>query len=88
MSMIAALTFALALQPSATDQDADARARVSTQTPAGVTAVYDFENDNVDGEVMRPEGVDLSGRKGPRFSSLLTIRGTFVAEMIRLANDV
>ncbi len=53
----------------------------------GVT-VYDFEDDNVDGEVLRPEGANLSSRRGLKHASLINIRPHFLRELINLARDV
>lgn len=89
MSMIATLTFALALQPTApSSADADASARVDAPAPAGVSAVYEFDNDNVDGETLTPTGVEVPAAHQIRFPSMIRVRGTFVREMIQMANDV
>ncbi len=89
MSMIATLTFALALQPTApSSADADASARVDTPAPKGVSAVYEFDNDNVDGDTLTPTGVEVPAAHQIRFPSMIRVRGTFVREMIQMANDV
>lgn len=88
MSMIASFTLALVLQPSAAPLDADASARVDAPTPAGITARYDFDNDNVDGERLSPDGVDVPASHKARFPSMITIRGTFIDHMIHMAADV
>ncbi len=54
----------------------------------GGVAVYDFEDDNVDGEVLRPEGANLSSRRGLKHASLINIRPHFLRELINLARDV
>lgn len=54
----------------------------------GGTAVYDFEDDNVDGEVLRPEGANLSSRRSLKHASLINIRPHFLPELINLALDV
>ena len=89
MSIFASLTFALALQPSLpTSGDADASARVDAPATAGVTARYEFDNDNVDGETLTPTGVDVPAAHQIRFPSMIKVRGTFVREMIQMADDV
>ena len=54
----------------------------------GGVAVYDFEDDNVDGEVLRPEGANLSSRGSQKHASLINIRPHFLRELINLARDV
>jgi hypothetical protein len=54
----------------------------------GGVAVYDFEDDNVDGEVLRPEGANLNSRGSMKHASLINIRPHFLRELINLARDV
>jgi hypothetical protein len=54
----------------------------------GGVAVYDFEDDNVDGEVLRPEGANLASRGSLKHASLINIRPHFLRELINLARDV
>ena len=89
MSLIATLTFALAMQPTTmTSEDADAAARVDAPANGKIAAVYDFDNDHVDGELLSPDGVPVPGAHQIRFPSLIQVRGTFIREMIRMADDV
>ena len=67
-------------------QDADAAAMAGTNNE-GVT-VYDFEDDDVDGEVLSPEGANLSSRGRSKHASMITIRPHFIPELIKMANDV
>lgn len=67
------------------DGDADDAARKGEK--GGVT-VYDFDDDNVDGEVLRPEGANLSSRGRVKHASLITIRPHFLRELINMARDV
>jgi hypothetical protein len=66
--------------------DADSTA-LAGKTGDGVT-VYDFEDDDVDGEVLSPEGANLSSRGRSKHASLITIRPHFIPEMIKMANDI
>ncbi len=78
-------------QPSASavsDQDADDLARANARTNAAGTTVLDFENDNVSGELLNPEGTVIPGQTGATFKSLIEIRGTFTPEMIKMSFDV
>jgi hypothetical protein len=69
--------------PEATDADTAAFSGED-----GGVAVYDFEDDNVDGEVLRPEGANLSSRGSMKHASLINIRPHFLRELINLARDV
>jgi hypothetical protein len=65
--------------------DADDAARKGDK--GGVT-VYDFDDDNVDGEVLRPEGANLAARGRVKHASLISIRPHFLRELINMARDV
>lgn len=43
---------------------------------ATAVAVYDFEDDNVDGEILRPEGANLSSRAHSKTASMITTPAT------------
>jgi hypothetical protein len=75
----------LTLLLAAPAQDADAAARQGSK--AGAT-VYDFEDDNVDGEVLSPTGANVSSRGRSKHASMIKIRPHFIPELIKLANDV
>ena len=72
-------------EPEANSGDADLAAFSGEE---GGVAVYDFEDDNVDGEVLRPEGANLSSRRSLKHASLINIRPHFLRELINLARDV
>lgn len=67
---------------------ADADAAANRGSNASGTTVYDFEDDNVDGELLSPEGANVSSRGRTKHASLITIRPAFIPEMIKMANDV
>ena len=69
----------------ASDTDADASA---AKGKSGGTTVYDFDDDNVDGEVLRPEGANLAARGRAKHASLISIRPHFLRELINMARDV
>lgn len=72
-------------EPEGSTNDADSAAFSGEE---GGVAVYDFEDDNVDGEVLRPEGANLSSRRSLKHASLINIRPHFLRELINLARDV
>jgi hypothetical protein len=90
------LAFVLFLAPSPTP---DAAPRCTTAEPCsaddaayrgrdGSTALYEFELDRVDGEVLSPTGVQVPGRRATQHGSLIRVRGHFMPELVRLAEDV
>jgi hypothetical protein len=50
--------------------------------------VYDFDDDNVDGELLSPEGANIASRGRTKHASLITIRPHFIPELIKMAQDV
>jgi hypothetical protein len=87
ISFVSVLLFAGTAQagPEGGGTDADSAAFSGEE---GGVAVYDFEDDNVDGEVLRPEGANLSSRGSLKHASLINIRPHFLRELINLARDV
>ena len=49
---------------------------------------YDFEDDVVEGELVRPEGEYIDTRRKSKHSSLIRIREHFIPEMLRTVNDI
>jgi hypothetical protein len=85
MAFLAVALWASAAAAAPEGGDADDAARKGEK--GGVT-VYDFDDDNVDGEVLRPEGANLSSRGRVKHASLITIRPHFLRELINMARDV
>jgi hypothetical protein len=68
------------------DQDADAAAQRG-KTHSGLT-IYEFEGDELTGDVISPDGRLIQWRMPARHPSLIRVRDNFVGELIRLATDV
>jgi hypothetical protein len=49
---------------------------------------YDFDDDYVDGQVIRPDGELIDGRRSGKESSLISIRSTFINEMVQSVEDL
>lgn len=49
---------------------------------------YDFEDDLVSGDLVRPDGEQLMVRQNGRRSSLIQIREHFVPEMLKSVEDL
>ena len=67
------------------NDDADVAAKGGKK---GDVTTYDFEDDNVDGELLSPEGANIASRGKVKHASLINIRPHFIPEMIKMANDV
>lgn len=66
-------------------EDADTAARSGSQ---GGATVYDFEDDNVDGELLSPTGANISSRGRTKHESMIKIRPHFIPELIKMAQDI
>ena len=62
----------------------DARAQAE---PAAQTT-YDFEDDLVSGDLVRPDGEQLIVRRRGRRASLIQIREHFIPEMLKSVEDL
>lgn len=49
---------------------------------------YDFEGDDVEGALVKPDGEDINGNQHGKTSSLIKIRGDFVPEMLKSVEDI
>jgi hypothetical protein len=74
-----------AAKAPANDQDADTAA--CTTNDEGTTTCS-FDNDVVGGAVLKPEGQNLTARGKKAWGSLIRVRGHFLPELIRMAQDV
>lgn len=50
--------------------------------------VYDFDDDVVEGDLVRPDGEFVDSRKAAKHSSLIKIRPDFIPEMLKSAEDI
>lgn len=50
--------------------------------------VYDFEDDVVEGALVKPEGDYLDSRQRSKQSSLIKVRSDFIPEMLKSAEDL
>ena len=49
---------------------------------------YDFEGDDVEGALVKPDGENFNGEARGKTSSLIKIRGDFVPEMLKSVEDI
>ena len=50
--------------------------------------VYDFDDDVVEGDLVRPDGEFVDTRRNAKHSSLIRIRENFIPEMLKAAEDI
>jgi len=50
--------------------------------------VYDFTADTIEGDLIKPEGLDINVRDFAKHSSLIRIRKDFIAEILKSAEDL
>jgi hypothetical protein len=54
----------------------------------GKVKVYDFSGDNIEGDLIKPEGTTVDARDFAQHSSLIKIRKDFIPEIIKSAEDL
>jgi hypothetical protein len=94
-SVTLALAALVALGGVAYAQNAPAPAPAPAGAAAGAPAaggtgvqykaktVYDFDDDTVEGDLVRPDGEMVDTRRGAKHSSLIKIRENFIPEMLK-----
>jgi hypothetical protein len=63
-------------------------AQVSAQGVPAAETTYDFEDDLVTGDLVRPDGEQLIVRRRGRRASLIQIREHFIPEMLKSVEDL
>ena len=63
-------------------------ARVQAQDVPASETTYDFEDDLVTGDLVRPDGEQLIVRRRGRRASLIQIREHFIPEMLKSVEDL
>jgi hypothetical protein len=56
--------------------------------PTGKVKVYDFSGDTIEGDLIKPEGLDVNARDFAKHTSLIKIRQHFIAEILKSAEDL
>ena len=91
-----ALLTAVGLSPAlAQDQPAAGAAPAAGAPGAAGTGVqykqktvYDFDDDTVEGDLVRPDGEFVDSRKNAKHSSLIKIRENFIPEMLKSVEGI
>ena len=50
--------------------------------------VYDFEGDDVEGALVKPDEANITGEQHSKTSSLIKIRQDFIPEMLKSVEDI
>jgi hypothetical protein len=95
-SLMLAGSAALAQQAQTPPADNTANAPRATAPAAGsednvqykAKTVYDFEDDNVEGDLQRPDGELIDSVRTMKQSSLIEIRKDFIPEMLKSLEDL
>jgi hypothetical protein len=66
----------------------EAQGAVQMEESGGDTTTYDFEDDLVSGDLVRPDGELLNVRRRGRRGSLIRIREHFIPEMLKSVEDL
>jgi hypothetical protein len=88
MKYVAALTVVLFASPALAQSP-----EVGVDGATGATSyervtTYDFEDDYVEGQLLRPDGENIAGQRHGKESSLIRIRQDFVPEMVQSVEDL
>jgi hypothetical protein len=70
-----------AAQPKKGDKPAD-------NAGSGKVKVYDFSGDTIEGDLIKPEGLDVNARDFAKHTSLIRIRQHFINEILKSAEDL
>lgn len=73
--------------PVSGDADADAAARRPAEPKSGITARYDFDNDNVTGRLDSPDHERIPSQVRRRHESMIELRAHFIPQMLQMAHD-
>lgn len=69
-------------------QAGEAQQNQGSNTQYKETTTYDFEGDDVTGNLVKPDGANIQGEQHGKTSSLIDIRSDFVPEMLETVEDM
>ena len=73
--------------PAAKTSDADADA-AALKGSKGATKMFDFKNDNVSGDALKPDHEGVQSRTQRKWESMIKVRMHFIPQMLQMAHDV
>ena len=81
VSILAAVAMSLALPATVDAQKKGSKSDKKVKT-------YDFSGDNIDGDLVKPDGVSIDTRDFASHTSLIRIRKDFIREILKSAEDL
>ena len=84
-SLLLCSTTAWAAPAARTDAEADEAALKSKK---GATQLYDFENDTVNSNALKPDHEGVQSRTARKWESMIKVRVHFIPQMLQMAHDV
>ena len=81
VSFLAAIALSLAM-PATVD------AQKKGKSKSKKVKTYDFTGDNIDGDLVKPDGVSIDTRTFASHTSLIRIRKDFIREILKSAEDL
>jgi len=88
MKRLLALLVALAVAFGAATVLAQAKGGGGSDVVYKKQTKYDFDDDVVEGDLVRPDEMFVESRDKARYGSLITIRENFIPEMLKSAEDI
>lgn len=86
--IMTALTVAGAVLLAAPPAHAQKKGKGAEKAEAPKTKSYDFTGDEIDGELVKPDGDFLDTRKFASHTSLIRLRKDFIKEILKSAEDL
>jgi hypothetical protein len=88
IKIIAALSIAGAMALAAPAAHAQKKGKGGDKAEAPKSKSYDFTGDEIDGELVKPDGDFLDTRKFASHTSLIRLRKDFIKEILKSAEDL
>jgi hypothetical protein len=70
------------------DKKGGAKPPAADAGAGGRTKNYDFSGDNIEGELIKPDGEMVNSRKFAEHTSLIRVRQDFIKEIVKSADNL
>ncbi|PCC70075.1 hypothetical protein SAMN02745121_07846 [Nannocystis exedens] len=84
-SLVLCSTTAWAAPAARTDAEAD---EAAFKGQKGTTQLFDFENDTVTSNALKPDHEGVQSRTARKWESMIKVRAHFIPQMLQMAHDV
>ena len=88
LATIALLSIGFATPAFAEEASAKASPPAESEARAPGPTHYDFEDDQVEGDIQRPDGELISSIQPAKHESLIEIRRNFIPEIVKMIEDL